>query len=174
LKLLFSSLLDMGYDMYRVTGAPDLTQENPELNVAEGEDTYFRLNIWGMSKAKILAAWGISRLTVDDLIYHHGKLDENKKDGTDSLRAMMDTTAAFGQKCIKSNEKGITELFDSVTNFSSNYNYAPTEECVFFAEALGKAFSKLDAALILPAYDYEYYREFMEWLIGSPDGVFVG
>jgi hypothetical protein len=165
----------MGYDMYRVTEAPDLSQEAPELNVAEGDDAYFRLNIWGMGSAKILAAWGISTLTVDDLIYHHGELDEgNKLNGIDSLKATMDITAAFGVKCVKSNEEGIKGLFSTVKNFSSNYNYAPADECVTFAEAIGKGFDKLDAALIQPAYDYEYFREFMEWLLQSPNGVFVG
>ena len=32
--------------MYRVTEKPDLTQEDPELNIIEGETNYFRLNIW--------------------------------------------------------------------------------------------------------------------------------
>jgi len=165
----------MGYDMYRVTEKPDLTQEDPELNIIEGETNYFRLNIWGMGRAKVLAVWGISTLTVDDLIKHQWNIDEaDKKNGLEGMKAHMMTTTSFGMECHESNVEEGRKLFEGTENFSSNFNYASSEECKVFADAIGKAFDKLDSAMIKPNYDYEDFRKFMEWLHESPDGIFVG
>ena len=161
--------------MYRVEEEPDLTQENPDLKIVEGEDNYFRLNIWGMGRAKVLATWGVSKLTVDDLIEHQWNMDKAEDErGAEGMRVYMNTATKFGVRCCESDEVEAKKLIEGTENFCSNFNYASAEECKIFADALSKAFDKLDAAIIQPDQDYEYYREFSEWLYKSPDGIFVG
>jgi hypothetical protein len=165
----------MGYDMYRVEEEPDLTQDPPKLKIVEGDDSYFRLNIWGMGRAKVLAGWGISTLSVEDLIKHQWNMeDAGKKIGIEGMEAHMITAALFGIKCYESNENESKKFVKGTENFGSNFNYASSKECEVFADAISKAFDKLDSAIIKPNHDYEYYRKFSEWLYKSPDGIFVG
>jgi len=165
----------MGYDMYRVREVPDISQDEPELKIEEGESAYFRLNMWGMGRARVLASWGVSKLTVDDLIEHEWIMEEATQTvGADGVKSWFDQVMAFRSRCWNSNESDSKRLMEGIQPFGSNGNYASAEECELFSRAIGKAFDKLDSAIIRPDYDYEYYREFAEWLAGSTDGVYVG
>lgn len=152
------------------------------------DDNYFRLNIWGMGRARELACWGhglesaSAQLKQDVLIAQATGTAPEDFEPSDYLKALMNLETILREGDLQSHwDQKTVEIYeteyDSFLNpFSSNWNTATKEQCEILAEGIESAIALINSQPIVPEAlsDLEVYSEFAEWLKDSPHGVFVG
>jgi hypothetical protein len=182
----------MGYDMVRIN------KDGENLPVNDyNDDNYFRLNIWGMGRARNLALWGhgISSATellnqekrMHDHMSSYGSMVSDKKrfEPAELIQTILNAQANLVKETSSMLEHWATELTDEsytedyasfLDPFGSNWNQATSEQCSVFAEGILNALIMIEASKAVPETlsNLETFREFAEWLNASPHGVFVG
>lgn len=152
------------------------------------DDNYFRLNIWGMGRARELACWGYglesasAQLRQDMLIAQATGTAPENFEPSDYLKALMNLEEILRKGDLKSHWDAKTakmyeeEYGGFLDPFSSNWNTATKEQCEIFAEGIEIAIDLINSQPIVPEAlsDLEIYSEFAEWLKDCPHGVFVG
>lgn len=152
------------------------------------DDNYFRLNIWGMGKARELACWGhglesaSSQWKQDMLMATMSGKPPEEFEPSDYLKALMNLEKLLREGDLKSHwDEEKTQMYekeyDSFLNpFSSNWNNATKVQCEIFAEGIETAIDLINSQPIIPEAlsNLEIYSEFAMWLKDSPHGVFVG
>lgn len=151
----------MGYDIVRLN-------EKGEPKQIKGLDDpdYFRLNIWGMSRARKFAAWGAGKTSNEEMIKDYSKGTPSGK-GPQGLLDML--SAAAG---IMSSEG--TEDLPWGNAFCHNSEEHDRETTEKFREALEAGLNKLLLSPVRPDFDIDYLVDFAEYLKDSPHGVYVG
>jgi len=154
------------------------------------DDNYFRLNIWGMGKARNLTLWGHGIMSATELLeqemkFHQMMNSKRKFEPAEMIKLMVEAQADL----VKTTESMIGHWDTEVTNesyesdyasfldpFGTNGNEATSEQCSVFAEGILNALAMIEAASVVPEAlsDLEIFREFAEWLNASPHGVYVG
>jgi len=130
------------------------------------DDNYFRLNIFGMMKVIDIALWGIG--THDSKFMMEKYIDggpSNDVRGVKDLREYL--------------SKVITPYPNEpkfVRSFRFNGENTEQSHCVMFAESLSLGLFKLstDSISVFDEEDIKLYKEFVDWLLQSDNGVFVG
>jgi len=151
----------MGYDIVRLNEKGDVTKVT-EVN----DDDYFRLNIWGMSEARQLAAWGAGAISNESMMKIFA---QNKSTNTNQFVDMLQIIASIMTEMPEHSEK--TPWLEP---FTSNGNTASREQCWAFAEALSSAVDKITASPVMPDIDLDYIIDFIDYLNNSAHGVYVG
>lgn len=173
----------MGYDMYKL----DSEGEPREIQSYE-DDNYFRLNIWGMGRARELACWGhglesaSTQLKLDMMIAQAVGKNPEEFEPSDYQKAIMEVETVLRMSDMPYHWDGATrETYESeyenfLEPFSSNWNTATKEQCEILAEGIETAIDLINSQPIVPEAlsDLEIYSEFAEWLKDCPHGVFVG
>lgn len=149
----------MGYDIVR------LNEKGEAVRITElNDDDYFRLNVWGMSEMRRLAAWGVDAISNQEVAEMFEQKTERKSVKnifSELVSAMTETNA-------------ISEKTAWLEPFSSNGNDASREDCWSFAEALTTAVDKITASPVRPDINLDYVIDFIDYLNNSPNGVYVG
>ena len=160
------------------------------------DDNYFRLNIWGMGRARNLTLWGHGIMSAAELLDQERRMHEamsSVTDGRDKKKFEPETlTQAIlhaQTKLVKETESMLEHWVGDLTDegykndfasfldpFGTNWNKATSEQCSVFAEGILNALTMIEASKAVPETlsDLEIFREFAEWLNASSDGVFVG
>jgi len=173
----------MGYDMYKLN-----SEGEPHEIQSYEDDNYFRLNIWGMGRARELACWGhglesaSTQLKQDMLMAVMTGKSPEEFEPSDYLKAMMNLEKLLREGDLKSHwdEKKLEVYVDEYDSFlepfGSNWNTATKQQCEIFAEGLETAIDLINSQPIIPEAlsDLEVYSEFAKWLRDCPHGVFVG
>ena len=152
------------------------------------DDNYFRLNIWGMGRARELACWGYglesasAQLKMDMMIAQVTGTAPENFEPSDYLKALMELETVLRMSDLPYHWDDTTkESYESEYNsfldpFGSNWNTATKEQCEIFAEGIETAIDLINSQPIVPEAlsNLEIYSEFAEWLKDCPHGVFVG
>ncbi len=158
----------MGYDMYRFTEAysrpadPDGYEQMPL-----GE--YFRLNIWGMGKARELALLGLAQPPIKEYELYVRATEEEK-----NILSSMSLQQKFWNVHAPSNDDPShlsNRWIGSVEQFSWNGVIATAENCSVFAECLNLTITYLEEnQLEIP----EWLPGFIAWLESCNYGALIG
>mgnify|MGYP004383845325 CR=1 FL=1 len=175
-----------------------IDKDGETLSVTDyNDDNYFRLNIWGMGRARNLALWGHGISSADELLKQeksmHDYLSNSGPRVSDKIRfepaELIQTILNAQANLVKETESMLEHWSTEFTEesyendfasfldpFGSNWNQATSEQCSVFAEGILNALTMIEASKAVPESlsNLEIYREFAEWLNASPDGVFVG
>lgn len=160
------------------------------------DDNYFRLNIWGMGRARNLALWGHGISSATELLDQERRMHEAMSSFTDGrdkkkfeperlIQTLIDAQANLVKETVLMlehwnsdiTEESYTEDYAKFLEpFGSNWNQATSEQCSIFAEGILTALAIIESSNVVPETlsDLEIFREFAEWLNASSDGVFVG
>lgn len=160
------------------------------------DDNYFRLNIWGMGRARNLALWGHGISSATELLDQEKSIhdymadrsvvsDKTRFEPAELIQTILNAQANLVKETVLMLEHWSTEFTEEsyendfaafLEPFGSNWNQATSEQCSVFAEGILNALTMIEASKAVPESlsNLEIYREFAEWLNASPDGVFVG
>ena len=181
----------MGYDIVRIG------KDGANLPVADyNDDNYFRLNIWGMGRARNLALWGHGISSADELLKQEKSMhdymsdhlvvsDKTRFEPAELIQTILkaqtnlvkETSSMLEHWATEFTEESYENDFASFLDpFGTNWNQATSEQCSVFAEGILNALTMIEASKVVPESlsDLEIFREFAEWLNASPHGVFVG
>tara|TARA_B100001287_G_C22601642_1_gene490714 strand:+ start:169 stop:690 length:522 start_codon:yes stop_codon:yes gene_type:complete len=173
----------MGYDMYKLNlwGEPATVETYEDSN-------YFRLNIWGMGRARELACWGYGLVTAGEQLQQDaiiamiaGKTLE-EFEPSDYQKALLHLEEILKESEMtnhwdKEARKTYAEEYESFLEpWECNGNLATESQCKIFAEGIEMALDLINSQSIIPEAlsNLEIFSEFAEWLRESPHGVFVG
>ena len=159
----------MGYDMYRFTEAYSPPEDpDEESDMPTGE--YFRLNVWGMAKARELAILGLAQPPIKEYELYVTALEERGG----NLLSFMALQKAFWDVHMPTSddpEHLIRRWFGSAERFSWNGEIATAEDCSVFAECLNLTMTYLEEnQLEIP----EWLPGFIAWLESCNYGAFIG
>lgn len=166
-----------------------LDSEGEPLEIQSYEDdNYFRLNIWGMGRARELACWGhglesaSTQLKLDMMIAQAVGKNLEEFEPSDYQKAIMEVERVLRMSDMPYHWDGATreayeaEYENFLEPWECNGNLATESQCKIFAEGIEMALDLINSQSIIPEAlsDLEIYSEFAEWLKNSPHGVFVG
>ncbi len=160
------------------------------------DDNYFRLNIWGMGRARNLALWGHGISSATELLKQEKSIhdymsddsvvsDKKRFEPAELIQTILNAQTNLVKETSSMLEHWATDLTDEsytadyasfLDPFGSNWNRATSEQCSVFAEGILNALTMIEASKVVPETlsNLEIFREFAEWLNASPHGVFVG
>lgn len=148
----------MGYDIIRLNEKG----EPKQLKDLDDPD-YFRLNIWGMGRARNIAAWGAGKKSNEEMMQEYSKKDTSGGGLQEMLLAAAGIMSSAG-----------TEELPWGDAFCHNGDTLSRETTEKFREGLEAGLSRLFFSPVRPDFDIDYYVEFVEYLRDSPHGVYVG
>lgn len=149
---------NMGYDIVR------LNEKGEPKQVTDLDDSdYFRLNIWGMSRARKIAAWGAGKMSNEEMMKEYS-------DGEPSSGGLQQMLAAAAAIMTSAG----TEDLPWGNAFCHNGEEHDRETTEKFREGLQAGLDKLLMSPVRPDFDIDYLVEFSEYLRDSQHGVYVG
>jgi len=150
----------MGYDIVR------MDENGKQVKIEDlGDKNYFRWNIFGMGRTRDLAAWGIGAMTNEEIGLSVGKSANTE------ISSMSDMMAQIREAF---RTPKYSEDVPWGNAFVHNGDEVSGETCAQFADALQAAVDKIFSSPVRPDIDLDYTMQFIEYLRGSPNGVFVG
>lgn len=149
---------NMSYDIVRLN-----EKGEPKQITGLDDSNYFRLNIWGMRRARKFAAWGADKISNEEMM----KECSEEEPSSGSLHQILTATAA-----IMTTER--TEDLPWGSAFCHNGEYHARETTEKFREGLQAGLDMLLMSPVQPDIDIDYLVDFYEYLRDSQHGVYVG